>query len=63
MINNIYGHYHLACDICEQEARINFGEFDSAVRFKKDEGWKSQRRNGRWEDVCPECQKLEVQNE
>jgi hypothetical protein len=22
-----------------------------------DNGWKSQRRNGEWENICPECQK------
>lgn len=56
MIEKIYGFYHLVCDICGQEARINFAEFDSAVKFKKDEGWKSRREGARWCDVCPDCQ-------
>ena len=30
--------------------------FDKAVEFKEDEGWKSQKRKGQWEDVCPDCQ-------
>lgn len=59
MIHKIHGLFHLECDVCGQEARINFGEFQGAVDFKKREGWKSRRHNGRWEDVCSECQEKE----
>ena len=45
----------LFCDICGEAADEDFFEFDEAVSYKKANGWKSQRRNGEWEDVCPEC--------
>ena len=32
-----------------------FETFDEAVDYKVDEGWKSQRRDSEWEDVCPDC--------
>ena len=43
--------YALQCDICGEGA-----SFNDAVQYKKDEGWKSQKHNGEWEDICPECQ-------
>jgi Fe2+ or Zn2+ uptake regulation protein len=56
MISNFNGMYTLTCDICGEEAPETFEEFSKAVQFKKDEGWKSQKHKGEWEDVCPECQ-------
>lgn len=56
MIDRQGGFFHLTCDVCQQEAGEAFFEFDEAVQHKKDNGWRSQRRNGEWEDVCPECQ-------
>ena len=52
------GLYTLACDICGEEALETFEEFSEAVQYKKDEGWKSQKYKGEWEDVCPECQEV-----
>lgn len=46
----------LMCDCCWEEAPERFSEFYDAVEYKKSEGWKSQKRNGEWEDVCPDCQ-------
>ena len=50
------GLYTLTCDICGEEAPRTFDDFHEAVQYKKDEGWKSQKYKGEWEDVCPECQ-------
>ena len=47
--------YYLYCDICGEEAEEFFG-FYEAVQYKKQNGWKSQKYKGEWEDVCPECQ-------
>lgn len=49
--------YYLICDVCGDA--VIFGSFGNAVEFKKDDGWKSQKHNGEWEDVCPECRKEE----
>jgi hypothetical protein len=56
MIEESYGDYKLVCDVCGWEADELFNYFDEAVQYKRDEGWKSQRHNGEWEDVCPDCQ-------
>lgn len=50
------GMYSLTCDICGEIADEEFFEFGEAVDYKKENGWKSQKRNGQWEDVCPDCQ-------
>jgi len=45
----------LACDICGY-AVTSFDSFQEAVDYKKEDGWKSQKHKGEWEDICPECQ-------
>jgi len=54
IIKGVIG-YDLTCDIC---GLVEYGheDFDSAVEFKKENGWKSIKYQGEWEDVCPECQ-------
>jgi hypothetical protein len=54
----------LACDVCGEIARNEhkfdtFPTFQDAVKFKKQNNWKSSKHQGEWEDVCPECQKGE----
>jgi len=56
MISNFSGLYALTCDICGEDAPETFDDFYDAVQYKKDEGWKSLKNNGDWEDVCPDCQ-------
>ena len=56
MIDRTCGSYDLTCDVCGEDAGEVFDDFYEAVQFKKDNGWKSQKKNGEWEDVCPECQ-------
>lgn len=58
MIDKILGKYYsLSCDVCcEVIMHKRFDNFDDAVQYKKDNGWKSQKNNGEWEDICPECQ-------
>ncbi len=59
MIDKQSGQYHLICDICGEEAEEIFDDFYDAVDYKKQNGWKSQKRMGEWEDVCPGCQEVE----
>lgn len=57
MIEKIDGRYCLICDICYEKAEKDFDDFYDAVEYKKENGWKSQKHKGEWEDVCPECKK------
>ena len=59
MIEKSGGQFILYCDICGEESDGAFDDFYEAVDYKKDSGWKSQKHNGQWEDVCPECQETE----
>ena len=58
MICKIGDRYILACDICGTEDNKTFYDFYDAVEYKKENGWKSQKYKGEWEDVCPECQEV-----
>lgn len=58
MIDKSCGFYNLTCDVCGNEADEEFFDFNDAVDYKKREGWKSQKVNGEWQDVCPECARL-----
>lgn len=55
MIDNREGIYFLFCDICGEKADESFFDFYEAVDYEKQHGWKSQRHNSGWEDVCPGC--------
>ena len=55
MIDKQYGMFTIVCDICGCESE-DFDTFQDAVDAKKRLGVKSQRQDGKWEDVCPECQ-------
>ncbi len=59
MIYKDIGSYSLSCDVCGEEAPEIFDDFYDAVEYKKQYGWKSQKRKGEWEDICPECQEAE----
>ena len=62
MIERIQGAYHLICDICEEEAEYDFGNFDEAVDYKIEQGWRTQRdfiEPDELLDVCPHCQEVE----
>lgn len=60
MIEKEYGEYVLVCDVCDIAADTEGGlTFQEAVDSKKALGWKSQKRNGEWIDVYPECQGAE----
>lgn len=50
-----YGKYTPTCDICGEELPPEL-TFEDAVQAKKDAGWKRQKTNGAWEDICTECQ-------
>ena len=59
MIDKSCGFYCLFCDICDEEADDSFYEFHDAVEYKKQNGWKSMKINGQWQDICPDCQQKE----
>ena len=50
---------HLYCDVRGEKVEISFRTFDDLINYKKRNNWKSQRRNGEWEEVCPGCQEVE----
>ncbi|MTI95210.1 MAG: hypothetical protein FH749_06935 [Firmicutes bacterium] len=52
--------YFLTCDVCGEEPPEIFNDFDDAVDYKKANGWQSKKRNGEWEDICPDCQDVEM---
>lgn len=54
MIEKIHGEYSLTCDVCGDTVE-GFEDFEDAVGYKRNNGWRSQKRGGQWEDVCPEC--------
>lgn len=56
MISKINWKHVLHCDICGEKVEKLFDDFFDAVDYKKKNGWKSQKHNDDWEDVCPECQ-------
>jgi hypothetical protein len=47
--------FNLICDIC---GRLEYAipTFSEAVDFKRDNDWKSEKYEGEWQDICPECQ-------
>jgi hypothetical protein len=55
MIGKKRNRFTLSCDVCHEEVE-EFYDFHEAVMHKKLNNWKSQKRNGEWEDVCPDCQ-------
>jgi len=60
MIDKQYDKFLLICDICVDPASCTFFEFDEAVNYKREFGWKSQKLNGHWYDICPDCQDDDV---
>ncbi len=55
MIERYKNKFILYCDVCGEEAEEEFYEFDEAVEYKKDNGWRSRKIKGEWADICPEC--------
>lgn len=55
MIQKQYGNYYLICDNCGTILSVEHS-FDKAVDAKKDKGVKSRKIDGRWIDVCVDCQ-------
>ena len=54
-IDNFGGMYSLTCDNCGEELDEQFFDFYEAVEAKKENGWKSRKVNGNWEDWCDKC--------
>lgn len=57
MIIQEYGKYTFICDICNGGTDAEFYSFDDAVEGKSEIGWKSEKTNDNWKDICPDCQK------
>jgi Fe2+ or Zn2+ uptake regulation protein len=55
MIDKSCGFYSLVCDNCGEELDEQFDDFYEAVEAKKENGWKSKKVNGEWQDICPDC--------
>lgn len=51
MIDKFGDSFTLTCDICGEEADEDFFEFYDAVEYKKNNGWKSRKIDGEWNDV------------
>lgn len=56
MIEHSSNKIELTCDICGH-CVSGFDDFQEAVDYKKENGWKSTRYRGEWEDICPMCQR------
>lgn len=54
-IDNTAGRFTLICDNCGEELDEMFDDFYDAVEAKKENGWKSKKVNGNWEDWCNKC--------
>jgi hypothetical protein len=54
-IDKSCGFFTLTCDNCGEELNESFFEFHEAVDAKKENGWKSRKVNGKWEDWCDVC--------
>ena len=54
-IDKSCGIFDLICDNCGEVHPESFDDFYDAVEAKKENGWKSKKRNGNWEDWCPKC--------
>ena len=52
------GGVSLTCDICGDETD-GFLDFEEAVAHKKAMEWISEKYQGEWEDICPECQEAQ----
>lgn len=59
MIEKEYGHFIIACDVCTNEADAAFDTWQDAVDCRESEGYQALLIDGRWVDVCPECQEVE----
>lgn len=55
MIDKTHGVYELECDVCGESPDETFDDFEDAVNFKREQGWKSRKIDGEWCDLCPGC--------
>lgn len=57
MIIKEYQHFFLVCDICGKPHKCAFRSWEKAKDAKKEDGWTSNKVDGEWIDVCPDCRK------
>jgi len=49
------GEISFECDACGNELHTETANFDAARAKLKDDGWRTIKRNGDWEHICPLC--------
>lgn len=47
--------FTLTCDNCGKKLDESFDHFYDVVDVKAENGWKSKKVNGNWEDWCDKC--------
>jgi Fe2+ or Zn2+ uptake regulation protein len=47
--------YDLICDICGYTV-TGLDDFEEARDYAKENGWKTEKYTGAWENYCPKCQ-------
>ena len=57
MIENEYDSCNLICDACGETITFDYGCFDEAVEYIKNNNWQSKynKQLQDWENYCPEC--------
>lgn len=57
MITKEYQDFLLICDICGKPHEAVFSSWEKAKDAKKEDGWTSNKVDGEWIDICPDCRK------
>ncbi|KRQ86029.1 hypothetical protein ABG79_02161 [Caloramator mitchellensis] len=60
MIDKQYGKHILVCNMCGEE--YEFDSYDEAIKYMRENGWRSKNYGGEWEDICDICWE-EIENE
>ncbi len=49
--------FEYSCDSCNRKPEIYFGDFHSAMKEAKADGWRAYKEGSTWCHRCPECTK------
>lgn len=63
MLGKEGGLFYIRCDVCGERTDELFYDFNEVAEYKRENGWKSRRVNGQWEEICPDCVEEEIKNE
>jgi hypothetical protein len=58
------GYFTLSCDICHKQVSESFYGIQEVIDYTNNNGWINKKhkgnwgdkRNGQWENICPDCQ-------